>query len=233
VINPNNSFHSRIKTRQISQYIGNGHDLGVTYFFELFIINPSRNQSLNVKEATMETFEKIRVGKETVALRLFAMPMQYSSGVTFHVDVVYVENENKSYVQSMGFYNNYFSDKNQYKGLCVKATMHCDDVTPSQYEVHINTDRDTEVTIERAMAMVKTLKPIKRKLLKLDNQLGEPDNFEEYVCRLANVLNCRAFYHTSLTSNTDRTEYRNGNISQLRQTLKSMIAANIKTLSVA
>jgi hypothetical protein len=81
----------------------------------------------------METFEKIRVGKETVAFRLFAVPMQYTSGVTLHVDVVYVENEHKDYVQSMGFYNNYFTDKHQYKGLSIKANMYCDDVTPSQY----------------------------------------------------------------------------------------------------
>jgi hypothetical protein len=181
----------------------------------------------------METFEKIRLGKETVALRLFAVPMQYSSGVTFHVNVVYVENEQKGYVESMGFYNNYFNDKNQYKGLSVQGTMFDDDVTPRQYEIHIDTDRDRLVTIERAMEMVKTLKPIKRKLLKLDDELGQADSFEEYVCRLAKVLKVKAFYHASLTSQTDRTEYRNDNVSQLRQTLKGMIASHIKTLSVA
>jgi hypothetical protein len=181
----------------------------------------------------MEIFEKIRVGKETVALRLFAVPMQYTSGVTFHVDVVYVENEHKNYVKSMGFYNNYFTDKHQYKGLSIKANMYCDDLTPSQYEVHIDTDRDGTITIERAMAMVKTLKPIKGKLLKLDDQLGQTGSFEEYTCRLAKILKVKAFYHTSLTSKTDRTEYRNDNVSQLRQTIRSMIAANIETLSVA
>jgi hypothetical protein len=181
----------------------------------------------------METFEKIRVGKETVALRLFAVPMQYTSGVTLYVDVVYVENEHKDYVQSMGFYNNYFTDKHQYKGLSIKANMYCDDVTPSQYKVHIDTDRDAIVTIERAMAMVKTLKPIKHKLLKIDDELGQAESFEEYVCRLAKILKVKAFYHASLNSKTDKTEYRNDNVSQLRQTIKSIIAANIETLSVA
>jgi hypothetical protein len=181
----------------------------------------------------METFDKIRIGKETVALRLFVVPMQFSSGVTFQVDVVYVENERKDYVQSMGFYNNYFTDKNQYKGLSVKANMYCDDVVPSQYEVHIDAGRDTTVTIERAAAMVKTLKPIKRKLLKLEDKIGQADSLEEYVCRLALVLNVRAFYHGSLTSKSDRTEYRNDNVKQLRDTIKSMVAANIETLSVA
>jgi hypothetical protein len=181
----------------------------------------------------METFDKMRVGKETVALRLFVVPMQYTSGATFHVDVVYVENERSAYVQSMGFYNNYFTDKHQYKGLSVKANMYCDDVVPSQYEVHIDADRDTTVTIERAAAMLKTLKPIKRKLLKLEDKIGQADSFEEYVCRLAQILNVSAFYHGSLTSKSDRTEYRNNNINQLRDTIKSMVAANVETLSVA
>jgi hypothetical protein len=181
----------------------------------------------------MDTFEKIRVGKETVALRLFAVPLKYTSGITFHVDVVYVENINRNYVESMGFYNNYFTDKNQYKGLSVQGLMYSDELTPNQYEVHINTDRDVTVTLERAMDMVKTLKPIKRKLLKLDNELGEPESFDEYICRLAKVLKVKSFYHRSLTSINDRTEYRNDNLSQLRNTIKSMIDAYIKTLSVA
>lgn len=117
--------------------------------------------------------EKILTGKETVALRLYTQPMQYSTGVTFHVDVVYVEDEQKQYVQSMGFYDNYFTDKHQYKGLSVKGIMYQDDTKPFQYEIHIETDRDTTVSIERATAMVKTLKPIQRKLLKLDNELGD------------------------------------------------------------
>lgn len=181
----------------------------------------------------METFEKIHAGKEIVALRLFVIPMQYTSGVTFHVDVVYVEDEHKDYVQSMGFYQNYFTDKNQHKGLSIKANIYPDDMIPSQYEVHIDTDRDSAITMEKAMAMVKTLKPIKRKLLKLADQLGETDSFEEYVCRVATTLKVKAFYHTSLTSNTDRTEYRNDNISQLRQTINIMVAAHIETLTVA
>ena len=181
----------------------------------------------------MEIFEKIESGKETVALRLYVVPMQFTPGVVFHVDVVYVADEQKDYVQSMGFYNNYFTDKNQYKGLCVKGSMFRDDVAPSQYQVHINTDRDNSVSLERAMGMVKTLKPINRKLLKLDEDLGQAESFDEYVCRLAKVLKVKAFYHPSLTSKTDRTEYRNDNDSELRETIKSMIAANIETLSVA
>jgi hypothetical protein len=181
----------------------------------------------------MKILEKINIGKETVALRLFVVPMQYSPGVTFHVNVVYVENEQKNYVESMGFYNNYYGDKNKYKGLSVQGNMFDDDVTPNQYEIHIDTDRDSLVTIEGAMEIVKTLKPIKRKLLKLDDELGQADSFDEYVCRLAKVLKVKAFYHASLTSQTDRTEYRNDNVSQLRQTLKGMIASHIKTLSVA
>jgi hypothetical protein len=181
----------------------------------------------------MESFEKIRVGKETVALRLFAVPLQYTCGVTFHVDVVFVENTNKNYVESMGFYNNYFTDKNQYKGLCVQGVMYSEDLSVNQYEVHINTDRESTVTLEMAKNMVKTLNPIKRKLMKLDNELGEPESFDEYICRLAKVLKVKSFYHPSLTSQHDRTEYRNDNVSQLRNTMKSMIDGYIKTLSDA
>jgi hypothetical protein len=181
----------------------------------------------------METFDKIRAGKETVALRLYTTPMKYTSGATFHVDVVYVENENKKHVESMGFYNNYFTDKHQYKGLSVKASMYCDDVIPHQYEVIIDAGRDSVVTIERATAMVKTLKPIKRKLLKLEDEHDQENSFEEYICRLAKVLKINAFYHNSLTSKTDKTEYRNDDVTQLRQTIKSMVDATIETLAIA
>jgi len=181
----------------------------------------------------MEIFEKMSLGKETVALRLYALPMEYTSGTVFHVDVVYVENEHKNYVESMGFYYNYFNDKNQYEGLSIKANMYSDDTVPSQFSLHIDTKRHNDITLERAMAMVKTLKPIQRKLLKLDGELGEAGSFEEYVCRIAKILKVKAFYHTSHTSSTDRTEYRNDNACHLRQTIKGMIAHNTKMLSVA
>jgi hypothetical protein len=185
------------------------------------------------KGKTMETFEKIRIGKERVALRLFVVPLKYISGVTFHVNVVYVDDVNKNHVQSMGFYSNYFTDKHQYKGLCVKAVMYANEITPTQYDIHIDTDRDSEVTIERAMAMVKTLKPIKRKLLEISQVEPQADTFEEYICHLAKILKVESFYHPSTTSKTDRTEYRNDNVLQLRDMIRSMIDANIESLSVA
>jgi hypothetical protein len=175
----------------------------------------------------MDIYEKINAGKETVALRLYATPEKYGNGTIFHADVVYVAKEEVSYVESMGFYKNYFDEKNQYKGLNVKALSYPDFPKPSGYQVHIVSDTHEQVTLEVAKKMTSVLRPIERKLEKLNNELSQPDSFTEYLCRLAKVLKVKSFYHSSTTSVNDRTEYRVDDITKLRKAIDQMIEFNI------
>ena len=179
----------------------------------------------------METLDKLSKGKETVALRLFAIPLQYSKGMTFHVDVVYVKDSEKQYVDSMGFYHNYYDEKHQYKGLSLTGTVYEYGSQPHGYQVGISTSANEQSTLERAKQMVRVLSPIERKLNKLSDELGQPDTFEDYVCRLAKVLNVKAYYHTSLTSSSDRTEYRVDDIKSLKQTIANMIEFNTQAMA--
>lgn len=181
----------------------------------------------------METYKKLIAGKEDVALRMFALPEQYGSGTTFHVDVVYVKDSSIDYVQSMGFYNNYYDEKHQYKGLSVVALSYAESPTPSGYEVQIESRGNEPVTLDRATCMLSVLKPINRKMAKLDLALGHHEDFAEYVCRVAKVLKAKSFYHKSTSSLNDMTEYRVDDITQLKQAIEEMIAFNVKSAEAA
>jgi hypothetical protein len=181
----------------------------------------------------MDIFDKVQAGKEPVALRLYALSNNFLSGTELHVDVVYVKDATKDYVQSMGFYQNYHDEKNQYKNLKVKAHCFGEFPTPGLYEIHIDNSRDMASTLDNAMAMVKVLKPIVHKMNKIEMEQGHHLNFEEYICRLATVLKVKSFYHKSTKSLNDSTEYRIDDITQLRAAIKDMIAFNVPNLQVA
>jgi hypothetical protein len=181
----------------------------------------------------MDIIKQLQTGKETIALRLFAQPEQYGSGVTFHADIVYVKDASVNYVKSMGFYNNYFDEKHQYKGLTVSGHCYDNSLKPSCYEVHIENRSDKEVTLDKATQMVSVLRPINRKMVKLEIDKGHHGDFEEYVCRLAQVLKVKSFYHKSTSIQNDLTEYRVDDVSKLKQGIKDMITFNIQGLAAA
>lgn len=176
----------------------------------------------------MEALEKLQTGKEAVALRLYTLPEEFGTGTTVHADVVYVKNAKLDYVQSMGFYNNYFDEKHQYKGLSVIAQCYGETPTPTGYELHIESNRNTSITLEKALSMVSVLKPINRKMSKLDLKLGHHEDFSEYVWRIAQVLKVKSFYHKSIKSANDITEYRVDDITQLKQAIEQMLEFNVK-----
>lgn len=181
----------------------------------------------------MDIYQKLKAGKETVAIRLFTLPEEYGSGTTIHADVVYVSDASVDYVKSMGFYNNYFDEKHQYKGLSVVALSYAESPTPSGYEVQIESRTNEPVTLDKATSMISVLKPINRKMAKLELALGHHEDFAEYVCRLAKVLRAKSFYHKSTSSLSDITEYRVDDITQLKQAIEDMIAFNVKSSQAA
>jgi hypothetical protein len=181
----------------------------------------------------MDIYQKIKAGKETVALRLFTLPEEYGTGTTIHADVVYVKDSNVNFVKSMGFYNNYFDEKHQYQGLSVVALSHADCPTPSGYEVHVEHRTSKAITLDKAASMLSVLKPINRKMTKLEVKLGHHEDFAEYVCRLATVLKAKSFYHKSTSSLNDMTEYRVDDITQLKQAIEQMISFNVKITEAA
>ena len=182
----------------------------------------------------METYKKLIAGKEDVALRMFALPEQYGSGTTFHVDVVYVKDSSIDYVQSMGFYNNYYDEKHQYKGVCVVGLWYEDSSDVHGYEVQISDNHSGGVTFDKATAMLSVLKTINRKMTKLDIELGHHETFAEYICRLAKVLKAKSFYKKSTkVGNNDITEYRVDDITQLKDSIEQMIAFNVKVPEAA
>lgn len=181
----------------------------------------------------MDIFKKLETGKETVALRLYTQPEQYGTGTTIHVDVVYVKDENQQYGQSMGFYHNYYDEKHQYAGLSVTALSYPEHPNPSGYEIQVEARATTAITLDKAMEIAAVLKPINRKMVKLDDKIGQAANFSEYVSRFAKAINAKAFYHKSTTSKNDVTEYRVDNILDLKQAIDHMVAFNIQSHQAA
>lgn len=171
----------------------------------------------------MNIEEKLKSGKETVAFRIDNAVPSFSEYAHIVVDVVYVDDSAKSC--QLAFYNNYFSDKRQYKGLKVKAQMDGERELPYGWSLVIE-DHDNEIDLEKAESMTKTLRPINRKLNKINEAEGYVETFEEFIIRLGRVLGVKAFF-----TKTEGLGYsKHSDMSRLRSRIRSYIRENQASL---
>ena len=182
------------------------------------------NAHLSIVRQIMDVYEKLKQGKETVAFRVSNQCTE--SKVIGHIviDLVYVRHDAGQYNNSIGFYDNYKNQKHAYKNLTITCQMDTDNELPYGWELVIDESYGcVKITLEKAEEMVKTLRPINRKLRKLDDAEGCCDSFEEFVSRLARVLGVKAFY----TKQGSNIQYeRNDNAGELRDYLRSLINEN-------
>ena len=176
----------------------------------------------------MDIYEKLQCGKETVAFRVSNQISASSHYGHIVVDVVYVREENGFYNDSLGFYDNYHNQKHHYKGLTVRCQMdkHCEQ--PYRWNLVFDDNKDlSNLSLKKAEEIVKTLRPINKKLNKIMDAEGDVGSFEEFIARLGRVLNVKAFYG-KYGSNIQYK--RNDNIGVLRDHLRSLISDNQMTL---
>ena len=172
------------------------------------------------KANVMDIETQLLKGSEIVAFRVQNSCQQFQDYGHIVVDILYVKDQLKTY-DSMGFYDNYHSQKHQYKGLQVKAQMDKHNGAPYGYELTVNPMRD-ELTLQHAESMVKVLRPIKRKLEKISQMEGYPSDYMEFMMRLVRVLKVRAFY-----TRENNIQFKlNMNIGRLRDYLAKSIDEN-------
>lgn len=170
-------------------------------------------------ELVMNIHELLERGKEDVALVLSNDCSDFSEYGHINLSVAYVIPGKGRYNDSIGYYNNYFSEKHKYKDLKISCQMDSRKEQPYAWELGISCLGSASFSLEDAEEMVKTLRPIKRKLLKMTDTEGSPDTFEEYVSRIVRALGVKAFY-----------EKVDGNLQFSRCNEMSMLRSRIKAL---
>lgn len=169
----------------------------------------------------MDINEQLKHGKETIAFRVASHCNDISGYGHIVLDVVYVKSDAGRYNDSIGFYDNYYDQKHQYKGL--KVTCQMDKGIELPYSWRLIVDNCIYLSLGKAEEIVKTLRPIHRKMEKLCNAEGSVETFEEFVVRLVRVLNIKAFY---ARHGNDSQYKRNDNIGELRGYLQYLISEN-------
>jgi hypothetical protein len=142
----------------------------------------------------MDIYELLDCGKETIALRVCN---DCNSGANYgHItlQVVHVLPNKGRYDDSLGFYDNNMGNKHQFKGLKIHCQMDKTNEQPYGWSMEINDIGSRGISLEKAEEIVKTLKPIQRKLNKISEQEGHELGFVEYVTRICRILKIKAFY---------------------------------------
>lgn len=170
-------------------------------------------------ELVIDIHELLERGKEDVALVLSNDCSDFSEYAHINLLVAYVVPDKGRYNESIGYYNNYFNEKNKYKDLKISCQMDSRKEQPYAWQLGISQIGSGSFNLADAEEMVKTLRPINRKLLKIVDTEGSPDTFEEYVSRIVRVLGVKAFY-----------EKVDGNLQFSRCNEMSLLRSRIKTL---
>jgi len=173
----------------------------------------------------MSIYELLGKGKEEIALRVCNSCNDSYEFAHIVIDTVYVKDRSTKYNDSIGFYQNYYDEKHQYKGLTISCQM---DANNGVYATELSISGYTSATtLAAAEEIVKTLKPIKRKLAKIAAIEGDAMSFEDSVIRLVRVLGAKAFY---ARYDGNQQFQRNDNISMLRGHIAKLISDNKETL---
>jgi len=178
----------------------------------------------------MDIDQQLERGKETVALRVTNDLNSNSDYATIIFQVVYVRPEQGAGNSSIGFYNNYYCEKHKYAGLTIKAHMSSEFAEPYGYKLVVS-PLSSSISLSKAAEIVKTLRPLQKKLTKIAEQEGEADSIEEYMARICRVLNVQAFYYKS--KNNGAFEYKlSRNPGLLNTYLRGLIKGNQERLGI-
>lgn len=179
-----------------------------------------------MSQATLieEDLESIlKAGKENVAFRVLNNIAPGSEYAHIIIQVVYAMPKSGNYINSLNFYSNYHNDKHKYKGLVINSQMSRESDNPYAYDLSVNHHCSTGMKLEEAEQVVKTLKPIHKKLAAYDEAEGYCDSFIEYVIRVSRALKVSCFYGQYGPHNQDRL---NHNMGDLRGHIKRLIEEN-------
>jgi len=178
----------------------------------------------------LDIYTKLSKGRETVALRIDNICITGRECGHIILDVVHVADHDSKFNNSMWFYENYFDQKNKYKNLAISCQLDGYNEAPYGWKLFIkpNMVNFDGTDLEEAEQMVKTLRPIHRKLDKIRDIEGEPKTFVDFVLRIVRVLKIKAFY----AKDDNNIQYsRNDNIGQIREHLQNLISDNMVTLN--
>ena len=171
----------------------------------------------------MDTLNKLFKGNETVALRLDSCCNISTGYAHINLDVVYVDDEqNNNQHDGIAFYRNYYDEKHQYKDL--KITCQMDSKTELPYGWELVVGNISDLSLSEAESVIKTLRPIHRKLAKIADQEGPVLSLEDFAIRVSRVLKVKAFYSRKKTRfNPDGKLTINKNIGSLRAQIETRI----------
>jgi hypothetical protein len=166
----------------------------------------------------MNISEQLKKGKEQVCLLINTPKV---GQFTTDIFVGYVNSKESKHNDSISFHDNSHSEKNKFKGLKVVVNT-TSEGKASNWEIKAGDfEYLNAISYDDAIEVIETLRPIKRKLSKLDQKLGEPLTFDVFISRLAKVLKVKAFYtHKDNNSQFVRSE----SMSEFEQEVKTIFS---------
>lgn len=174
---------------------------------------------------TPETaYEALKTGKERVAFLLSGNALSEGSEFgTVRVRLAFVKDSSELFNNSIGFYDNGYCDKHQYKDLELKASLSSYHSSTERPELVFSSNLSEKVySLQELECMTKTMRTITRKLNKIADQEGFTSDFEEMVIRLGRVLNVKSFY---VQQENGIQWKRNDSMADLRPAIKNKIAS--------
>lgn len=168
----------------------------------------------------MDMENLLEEGKEVVALRV--APIQpYSTCCEILVDIVYVKPGKGLWNESMGIYDNYPTDKHQFKNVTLSALILNADNTKGRADIDIRiSSSDIKLSLDDISTYNKSLSSIQRKFNKLIEKEGYTQTFGEDCARFAKAVGAKAFY---FLPDGNRSYMRNDSIGELRMYVDSLI----------
>lgn len=137
---------------------------------------------------------QLRTGKERVALRLNVRSLEGYHFPVFVADLMYVTDPDKPGFDSASFYMNSVGDKHHYRDLQMVVELPVKPLADCRPDYNFAHNIAHSVSLEDADVMVRTLRPIMRKIKKLEQEGAGGHCLEDHVARFAEALNVKSYF---------------------------------------
>lgn len=174
----------------------------------------------------MNTQTLLEKGKESVALRV--MNNRGYDVAHIELSLVYYMEDKQSHEFKMGFYKNAYDEKHKYENLAIVSQQSSNFDEVYGYQLVHREGLKKSLDLHSLEDIIKSLRPLERKLRKIADTEGEPRDFIDFVLRVVRVANVKGFFHEQAGN---RWEKYNPNTDMLPGYLKSIIQENKEYLA--
>lgn len=173
-----------------------------------------------MKESVLDLLYR---GKERTALRLSSCVAADQVTVEVEIEVVYaIDNGESLQNGAFGFYDNYFDQKNKFKGLKAVITFDCS----GEVSWELVVENNGNITLESANAAINTLEPIHKFLNKKKAKHVGELKYQDFIVHFSKSVKARSFF----TRDGEYTAWdRNDDIRSIVHYVEKLVPRNSTT----